>query len=367
MAGEAEQDTVTYLVGGRPYRLRPDANGCLRFRANGVLRLLVDNARSSPRPQGLFADLNELADACIDGVLPRRDYAEFLMALGYTLDGLQDLTVTAGWDFARLDGKSPPMPARSPVDGLCPREASLDGIALVTVDDHGARRFVPNAVVRHLALRQDEGRVDLDRLERRFAAGAFGATDYAWFHAMLGYPVDTVRTMEAFAGVAFREEGPPMPGSAPYRARAVDIPSTTELTEPGEGTPALRRVGDEAVATALGGIPGYATALAYMLLRFGRPNLEAPSSRAPFGQWLLSTPSPRTYLAVAPARAGTPAMFRVLVEAPSAGGLSPEAFEGVMAALGDLCQPVPLGADVHVTLFGELGAGARGGDGEARG
>lgn len=67
----------------QPVIVAPD--GVVRFRANALVRYLLDNG-------GL--DMNHLARACHDA--PREDWAQFAQLIGYSVSGYGDLSYACG-------------------------------------------------------------------------------------------------------------------------------------------------------------------------------------------------------------------------------------------------------------------------------
>jgi hypothetical protein len=76
-------DVVVVRVGGKDYETIFDENGVQRFRKNGVLTHLV-KIRS--------IELNQIALMFGRGSFSQRDFAEFNMALGYSVSGFADLS-----------------------------------------------------------------------------------------------------------------------------------------------------------------------------------------------------------------------------------------------------------------------------------
>lgn len=76
-------DVIVVRVGGVEYETVIDQNGTQRFRANGLIRCLRDAG---------YTNLNTLAMAYGEKRFTQREYAEFNMALGYSVSGFAELS-----------------------------------------------------------------------------------------------------------------------------------------------------------------------------------------------------------------------------------------------------------------------------------
>jgi hypothetical protein len=86
-------DRISVRFGPLSHQTIIDTDGVQRFEGNGVLQYL--------RRTGSL-DLNALAAAYRSGAFSRRDYAEFNMMLGYSVDGFRSLP-----EFQDLDIENP--------------------------------------------------------------------------------------------------------------------------------------------------------------------------------------------------------------------------------------------------------------------
>lgn len=78
---------IMVKVGGIEYPTFIDAHGVQRFKANAVVRWMIDEARTAGA-----GDLNKLGSAYRSGAFDQRTYAEFYMLLGYSLSGFAELS-----------------------------------------------------------------------------------------------------------------------------------------------------------------------------------------------------------------------------------------------------------------------------------
>ena len=62
-----------------------DCDGVVRFRANKIVRLLLDT--------GKF-DLNDLSSMLSNGVLEQADYTQLMQLIGYSVDGYGELSTS---------------------------------------------------------------------------------------------------------------------------------------------------------------------------------------------------------------------------------------------------------------------------------
>lgn len=86
---EANPRIIEVYVGGRPYKVSREDNGRLRFVKNPDHYLVK---RMSPIFGGEGdEDPNSMAIAYINGEFSLRDYAEMNIAMGYSLDGFEEL------------------------------------------------------------------------------------------------------------------------------------------------------------------------------------------------------------------------------------------------------------------------------------
>lgn len=79
-------DKIKVKIGKKSYKTHIDEHGVQRFKANSLIRWLVDSKR---------IDLNDIAlhfATSKNAPFTKRDYAEFNMMLGYSVCGFADLS-----------------------------------------------------------------------------------------------------------------------------------------------------------------------------------------------------------------------------------------------------------------------------------
>lgn len=74
---------IIVKVGRKKYKTFLDEHGVQRFQQNSVLRFLVDEQ---------IIDLTKLFVAFVENQFSKKDYAEFMMMLGYSVSGFSTLT-----------------------------------------------------------------------------------------------------------------------------------------------------------------------------------------------------------------------------------------------------------------------------------
>lgn len=77
-------DTIKVEIGGKKYDTYIDENGVQRFEENPLLRKLVNLGKIS---------LNDLAVEYEQGEFTQREYLEFYMSIGYSVDGIAELSM----------------------------------------------------------------------------------------------------------------------------------------------------------------------------------------------------------------------------------------------------------------------------------
>jgi hypothetical protein len=83
-------EVITVSVGGKEYQTIIDEYGVQRFSRSTVLDHLFESG---------CLDLNQLNDDYRAGKFDKRDYAEFNMALGYSVSGFADLSAFQDWEI----------------------------------------------------------------------------------------------------------------------------------------------------------------------------------------------------------------------------------------------------------------------------
>ena len=82
-------DIIKVKIGGVEYDTIIDKDGVQRFKVNAVVRYLLDaNGK---------IDMNALRLVYNTGGISRRDYAEFHMLIGYSVDGFSELSPFMNW------------------------------------------------------------------------------------------------------------------------------------------------------------------------------------------------------------------------------------------------------------------------------
>jgi hypothetical protein len=84
--------TVKVKVGGVAYDTVVEKDGIRRFKANAVVRHFVDSLNCTEDGKRLKLDMNGLREAYRNKQFTQREYAEFHIMLGYSVDGFCTLS-----------------------------------------------------------------------------------------------------------------------------------------------------------------------------------------------------------------------------------------------------------------------------------
>lgn len=95
---------IKVVVGGKEYDTVIDEHGRQRFIENPdhpLMKKLKSRGRDDDiiNPDGEVEDLNEMNALYRAGEISKRDYAEFNMALGYSIGGFRELSCFYDWDI----------------------------------------------------------------------------------------------------------------------------------------------------------------------------------------------------------------------------------------------------------------------------
>ena len=85
-------DAITVKVGGVEYPVFVDPKGKLRFKPNEVVSHILDRLNGTPEGARLGLDMNGLRTAYNAKKFSKREYAEYHMLIGYSLDGFCELS-----------------------------------------------------------------------------------------------------------------------------------------------------------------------------------------------------------------------------------------------------------------------------------
>jgi hypothetical protein len=98
-------DKITVKINSVPYETTIDNNGVQRFHRNSVLDYMFYHDHQGNKIDDMdcksvrMLDLNQLSHAYQHGKFSKRDYAELLMATGYSVSGFSELSAFYDWEI----------------------------------------------------------------------------------------------------------------------------------------------------------------------------------------------------------------------------------------------------------------------------